>query len=78
MATVDKELIEAGKTERGSWRREQLAILGVSWPPRKGWKARLEILRPVISDADARRFLELREKPRRVRAAAPTLDLGDL
>jgi hypothetical protein len=33
--------IEAAKTPRGGWTREQLAQWGVPWPPPKGWKQRL-------------------------------------
>jgi hypothetical protein len=33
--------IEAGRSERGGWTREQLALWGVPYPPPKGWKARL-------------------------------------
>jgi len=34
--------IEAGRTKRGGWTRKQLAKWGVSWPPPKGWRRRLE------------------------------------
>lgn len=37
-----KEEIEAAKTLRGGWTREQLAKWGVPWPPPRGWKAALE------------------------------------
>jgi hypothetical protein len=33
--------IEAGKTPAGGFTRKQLAKWGVSWPPPKGWRARL-------------------------------------
>lgn len=34
--------IEAAKTERGGWTREQLAEWGVPWPPPSGWRKHLE------------------------------------
>lgn len=34
--------IDAKRTPRGGWSRNQLAQWGVSWPPPKGWKRRLE------------------------------------
>jgi len=33
--------IEAAKTERGGWTREELAKWGVPWPPPKGWRKML-------------------------------------
>lgn len=33
--------IEAFKTERGGWTKDQLAEWGVPWPPPKGWKAKI-------------------------------------
>ncbi|MFE9803505.1 hypothetical protein ACFYP6_32410 [Streptomyces goshikiensis] len=33
--------IEAARTPAGGWKRDQLAVWGVSWPPPKGWKDEL-------------------------------------
>lgn len=33
--------IEASKTPKGGWTKQQLAAWGVEWPPVKGWKRRL-------------------------------------
>jgi len=40
-----REEILAAKTSNGGpgWTRKQLEAWGVSWPPVKGWKSRLEI-----------------------------------
>ncbi|UFS65174.1 hypothetical protein LO749_00975 [Paracoccus denitrificans] len=38
---VPEQEIEAAKTPNGGWTRETLAAWGVSWPPPKGWKAKL-------------------------------------
>lgn len=35
------KIIDAFKTDAGGWKRESLALLGVAWPPRKGWRKRL-------------------------------------
>jgi hypothetical protein len=37
---LSNELIEAGRSDRGGWNRTQLLLIGVPWPPEKGWKAR--------------------------------------
>ncbi len=41
-----KEQIEAGKTAKGGFSREQLALWGVKWPPKKGWRKQLEMRSP--------------------------------
>ncbi|REE72175.1 hypothetical protein C8E05_1563 [Rhodococcus wratislaviensis] len=33
--------IEAAKTPKGGWTRDQLARWGVPWPPPKGWRQQL-------------------------------------
>ncbi len=35
------ELIESGRSERGGWSRNQVAVFGVRWPLKKGWKRRI-------------------------------------
>jgi hypothetical protein len=42
----------------GGWNAPQLALLGVSWPPRAGWIKRLE--GKAILDSTWERFLALR------------------
>lgn len=34
---VTKTWVHAHKTVRGGWTKKQLAVLGVPWPPPKGW-----------------------------------------
>jgi ribonuclease HI len=41
MEKMSKGAIEAGKSKKGGFTRAQLAIWGVAWPPRKGWRRRL-------------------------------------
>jgi len=55
---ITEELLKRGTSRNGGWNKEQLEILGVSWPPIKGWKYR--IIGQNISDKDAERFLKLR------------------
>jgi hypothetical protein len=50
--------IEAARTERGGWTRQQLAEWGVPWPPPKGWRSAL------VLGCDAR------DKRARLRASA--------
>lgn len=55
---ITYELIEAGKTVRGGWLREQITLLGENWPPKRGWKGRA--INRRISRKDADRFVALR------------------
>jgi hypothetical protein len=52
---ITDEFLEQNKTERGGWTKAQLAILGVAWPPARGWK--WTAIGKTISDDDARRFV---------------------
>jgi hypothetical protein len=56
---ITAELIDAGKSECGGWNRQQLACLGVTWPPAKGWKE--ATLGRIIRLAEAERFLALKD-----------------
>lgn len=38
---ITEEEIKSQKTDNGGWTRDVLAQWGVSWPPKKGWKADL-------------------------------------
>jgi hypothetical protein len=62
---ITMELIEAGKSERGGWTKQQLALLGVTWPkgksPRHGWQQ--EIIGHEISEADAVEFVGIGPEP---------------
>lgn len=42
MCLITPAILERGKTGADSWTRQQLTILGVSWPPTKGWKSEIE------------------------------------
>lgn len=39
--TLTKIRLEKAKTKAGGYTKKQLALLGLSWPPNKGWVARL-------------------------------------
>ncbi len=54
---VTNEFIDRGRNGPGGWKREQLAIIGISWPPLKGWKKRA--IGREITERDAGRFLQL-------------------
>ena len=38
---VTKEMIDSKLSMRGGWTKKAIAYLGVPWPPRSGWKARI-------------------------------------
>lgn len=49
--------LEDTKSSNGGWSKAQLALLGVPWPPVKGWKEQIqpsqEILAQVLALRDA-------------------------
>lgn len=57
---ITDELIEAGKSARGGWSREQLRLLGIPWPPPAGWKRK--VLGARIRADSAEQFIRLRDR----------------
>lgn len=60
MTTVTEELIEQGKSSNGGWSMGQLALLGVPWPPQRGWKA--QVIGKTIRSEDAAEFARLKDQ----------------
>lgn len=54
---LTREFLDKGKTSRGGWTREQLRMVGVSWPPVQGWQ--LGVLGVEVTDTLAETFLTL-------------------
>lgn len=86
MTTITRELIDAGRTSSGGWTATQINLLGMQWPPAKGWQEK--VIGREISQEDADRFLGLRTRSmkriepappgRRTPRARPTLRLNDV
>ena len=55
MMIVTEEFLEKYKTPNGAWNAKQLALLGISWPPKKGWKRRS--IGKCISEGNAKLFM---------------------
>jgi hypothetical protein len=47
-----KELIESLKSAKGGYTKQALATIGVSWPPKSGWKANFILTGKADSEAD--------------------------
>lgn len=56
MFKVTKDWIHSNKTARGGWKKDQLQILGVAWPPVNGWIDLVTKNEVKISDFDRCRF----------------------
>lgn len=56
MPLLTNEMIDDAKTDAGSWTRAQLAVLGVKWPPKGGWKG--TIIGREFSEETLTRFRE--------------------
>lgn len=55
---ITQELIESGQSGNGGWTREQLELIGVQWPPKHGWRQRVQGME--IPEADAQKFVAMR------------------
>jgi hypothetical protein len=68
---VTRDLLDAGRSDKGGWSAAQLALLGVNWPPLKGWGQ--SVLGKLLSPEDAQKFIALRNA--RSIVSPPTGDL---
>lgn len=59
MPLVTKELIEKAKTDKGGWKASQLKVIGVQWPPQKGWKEKVIKEMIVLNDNQLKEFLNI-------------------
>lgn len=73
---LSKQAIDQGRSDRGGLNREQLAILGVSWPPKHGWERR--IIGKEISVREYDEFLRLQNVSVRIRRTPKTVVKNDL
>jgi hypothetical protein len=65
---ITHAFVEAGRSINGGWTKEQLAILGIDFPPVKGWKKKVCGRKQVIPRDQAERFLSLKDSGRRAKA----------
>lgn len=56
---VTEDFLKRGMSGQGGWNAKQFAILGIDWPPRKGWKYGI-VNRLWLTPEDAETFLALR------------------
>jgi len=56
---LTREMIQSGASIAGGWNRAQLTVLGVSWPPKKGWAKALA--GTEISEDAYAQFLKLKK-----------------
>lgn len=56
---LTKQMIEEGLSSKGGYNKKQLEILGVKWPPQKGWKSAL--VGTMISQKQYQDFLNAKK-----------------
>lgn len=54
---ITEALLDAGRSERGGWSRQQVELLGVEWPLRQGWKR--AVIGKTVSDDVAEEFIRM-------------------
>lgn len=60
LVPIDKVLRD-GISANGAWTREQLALIGVAWPPSVGWKKNLVRARMMVDAAVHAQFVALKK-----------------
>lgn len=66
MLTITDTLLLAGSNGPGGWCAKQLAVLGVEWPPPRGWKS--DLIGNQIPQGIYEKFLRLRRIDRQEKA----------
>jgi len=70
---ITLSLIESGKSLRGGWTRDQVELLGESWPLRPNWQGKA--VGRFIKPEDAERFLDLRGTTERKQRRSPVKNI---
>ena len=63
---ITVEFLAAGARSVGAYTKQQLALLGIDWPPAKGWKA--NVIGLEISDEAGEEFIRLGTQPKTEKA----------
>ncbi len=58
---ITKSFLLDNRTKSGAWTREQLRIIGVNWPPVKGWQGL--IAGKELTGAEVAEFIRAKDKP---------------
>lgn len=82
--TFTEDHMQQGASRRGAWSRIQLAHLGISWPPKHGWRRKL--IGSQVNVEDLKRFLESKDnhldnkgqESRRLKARKEYLEIAKL
>lgn len=64
---ITEELLAAGASKRGGFSKRQVELLGIAWPPQRGWKK--SIIGNTISEEAAEEFVRLSDQHLADRAA---------
>lgn len=57
---ITEQVLKDAESINGAWSRKQLEIIGVKWPPPKGWKKK--ILGTEIEYSKIKKLLSLKNK----------------
>lgn len=66
---LTRAMIDSGRSEGGGWNAPQLKLIGVEWPPARGWPDR--IIGNEISSKDYETFLALKGIRKKNKVGAP-------
>ncbi|MDC0637477.1 hypothetical protein OAP25_02130 [Flavobacteriaceae bacterium] len=58
---LTKQFLLDNRTKSGAWTREQLRIIGVNWPPVKGWQSL--VAGKELTGAEVAEFIRAKDKP---------------
>jgi hypothetical protein len=58
---LTQDILERGRSQRGGWNRLQFKLIGISWPPVKGWVG--VVIGQEYPDEVIKDFLRAKDKP---------------
>lgn len=53
---ITREEIHKASSENGGWKKAQLELLGISWPPKPGW-----INRTILKEFEEEKIIQFKE-----------------
>ena len=56
---LSREMIQQGRSSKGGYSKAQLELLGVKWPPKKGWIDKK--IAKKFDEEKIKQFIELRD-----------------
>ena len=62
LCILTEDILNKGKSKNGGYSKKQLELIGINWPPIKGWKKKCYSGNYFISSKNILKFISLKDK----------------